>query len=70
MTTDDIFKSITDKLLTLPDQSGLAKCAGFYLVYQGVEALKTAFAEERNAHETEKRALMDRIKELEKGEQA
>lgn len=65
MTTDDIIKQIIEKLVTLPDQTGLAKCAGFYMLYQGMETLKQALKEERENNETEKRALQERINELE-----
>lgn len=65
MTTDDIIKQIIDKLVTLPDQTGLAKCAGFYMLYQGMDTLKQVLKEEREKNETEKRALQERINELE-----
>lgn len=65
MTTDDIIKQIIDKIMILPDQTGLAKCAGFYMIYQGMETLKQVIQEEREKNETEKNALRERIKELE-----
>lgn len=65
MTTDDIIKKIIDKIMILPDQTGLAKCAGFYMIYQGMETLKEVLKEEREKNETEKRALQERINELE-----
>lgn len=65
MTIDDILKSIMEKLITLPDQVGLARCAGFYLLYQGLETLKTRLENERNEHQTEVKALQERIRELE-----
>jgi hypothetical protein len=51
--------------MLLPDQTGLAKCAGFYMIYQGIETLKQVLKEEREKNETEKRALQERINELE-----
>ena len=65
MATDDIIKQIIDKIMILPDQTGLAKCAGFYMIYQGMETLKEVLKEEREKNETEKRALQERINELE-----
>ena len=65
MTTDEVIKQIIEKLMLLPDQTGLAKCAGFYMLYQGMETLKQALKEEREKNETEKRALQERINELE-----
>lgn len=65
MTTEDIIKQIIEKLITLPDQTGLAKCAGFYMLYQGIKTLEEAIKEEREKNETEKNALRERIKELE-----
>lgn len=65
MTSEDIIKQITEKLILLPDQTGLAKCAGFYMIYQGIETLKEVLKEERDQSETEKRALQERINELE-----
>ena len=65
MTSEDIIKQITEKLITLPDQTGLAKCAGFYMLYQGIETLKLVLKEEHDQSETEKNALRERIKELE-----
>ncbi len=65
MTIEDIIKQITEKLITLPDQTGLAKCAGFYMLYQGIKTLEEALKEEREKNETEKNALRERIKELE-----
>lgn len=65
MTSEDIIKQIVEKLMLLPDQTGLAKCAGFYMLYQGIETLKEVLKEERENNETEKNALRERIKELE-----
>lgn len=65
MTTEDILKAITNKLVTLPDAVGLAKCAGFYMIYQAVETLKETIAEDKSKYETEIKALKERIKELE-----
>lgn len=65
MTSEEIIKQIVEKLIALPDQTGLAKCAGFYMLYQGIETLKEVLKEEREKNETEKRALQERIKELE-----
>ena len=65
MTSEYIIKQITEKLITLPDQTGLAKCAGFYMLYQGIETLKLVLKEEHDQSETEKNALRERIKELE-----
>lgn len=65
MTSEEIIKQITEKLILLPDQTGLAKCAGFYMIYQGIETLKQVLKEERENNETEKRALQERINELE-----
>ena len=65
MTSDDIIKQLIDKIMILPDQTGLAKCAGFYMLYQGADALKQVIQEEREKNETEKRALQERINELE-----
>ena len=65
MTTDEVIKQIIDKIMLLPDQTGLAKCAGFYMLYQGMETLKQVLKEEREKNETEKRALQERINELE-----
>lgn len=66
MTVDEIIKAISEKLIILPDQTGLARCAGFYMLYQGIESLKQALEEERKNSESEKKALMDRLNELEK----
>lgn len=65
MTANDIIKQLIDKIMILPDQTGLAKCAGFYMIYQGMETLKEVLKEEREKNETEKRALQERINELE-----
>ena len=65
MTANDIIKQLIDKIMILPDQTGLAKCAGCYMIYQGMETLKEVLKEEREKNETEKRALQERINELE-----
>lgn len=65
ITVEQLFSEIETKLLTLPDATGLSKCAGFYLMFQAIELLKHKYIENTNQYNDEKNALLKKITELE-----
>lgn len=64
MTIDQLIKDITEKLMELPDLTGMARCAGFYLVYRGFQTLKQQIEAENQNHTEEILALKAEIQDL------
>ena len=64
MAIDEIYKDLITKLMELPDLTGLNRCAGFFMVYQGLSILKQQVDEMTENHKNEVLALQAEIQDL------
>lgn len=64
MTLDQIIQDLMKKIIELPDLTGMNRCAGFYMVYQGILLMKQKIAEEAEQHKNEVLVLQAEIHDL------
>lgn len=64
MNIDQIIKELMEKLIELPDLTGMARCAGFYMLYQGIQMLKQQIDAERQKNKEEILTLQAEIHDL------
>ena len=65
MPVDQIIQDLIAKLIELPDLTGMNRCAGFFMLYQGFQLLKQQIEANQQKHKEEILILKAQIQDLE-----
>ena len=61
---DQLFQEMITELMTLPDATGMRRCAGFFMIFRSLDTLRQQIDAEKAKWDTERLALLKTISDL------